>query len=215
MTDLPEDIPPVDLRHDLAPGGEDGVLNRRDIAKALRTSENTISAWVSKGMPYLSEGTNGRAWQFQLSACWQWVQEMRGEERRRQEEADRIANQSLQAVLNLEQGTGPDEGISPQQMRAWYDTLYQRNRVAEQQGDLVRADRVRDTLETIFLAVQRGLITLPDHAERELGLEPAAAAVLEARCVAVLEQIRREIEQDLKRPGEVIAGPGNQEALSL
>jgi phage terminase Nu1 subunit (DNA packaging protein) len=213
MTSAPEPEFDVVLRHDLAPGGEDGVLNRTNLARALATSQNTISDWVGKGMPYLSEGKNGHAWQFHLSACWQWLQEVRGDERRRQEDADRIAAQAAQSFLNLD--ADEDFEMTPRYLREISEAEWHRNRVAEQRGDLVRAERVRAVLEQIFTSVQRGLVTLPDFAERELSLDRAAAATLERRCMSVLREIRQDIEAQIDRPGEVVNGPGAQRTMDL
>ena len=201
--------------HCLPDGLSDGILNRAQLARAFGVSENTVTAWISKGLPYRVEGTNGRAWEFQLSEAYAWVEGQREDERRRRVEGDRLAAEAAQAFLNLEDQGAADSGMSAREIRALAEAEFHRNKVAEQRGDLVRAERVRAVLELVFLAVQRGLVTLPDHAERELGLEPAAAATLEARCLSVLEEIRREIEESLTRPAEVVQGPGGQRALDL
>jgi len=43
---------------------EDRVVNRTLIAKALGTTTNSITDWMSKGMPCLSKGSNGRDYEF-------------------------------------------------------------------------------------------------------------------------------------------------------
>src|SRR5688572_4390131 len=53
-------------------GVTDAVLNRDQLARALGVSLPTIDRWIGDGMPMLQDGRNGRAYQFQLSACWAW-----------------------------------------------------------------------------------------------------------------------------------------------
>jgi hypothetical protein len=77
--------------------------------------------------------------------------------------------------------------------------------VAEQRGDLVRADRVRAALEDIFVAVGAEMDTLPDFAEMQFGLSATQVTQLQERCDKMRLEMRRRIEELLTRGGSVIA----------
>ena len=51
----------------LPDGVDDGVLNRGQLAEALRVSEPSITSWIRDGMPVLSQGGNGQAITFWLN----------------------------------------------------------------------------------------------------------------------------------------------------
>ena len=54
---------------------DDGTpLNRVQLARAFRVSENTITKWVGQGMPALSTGQNGVSYEFSLTQCYAWRQ---------------------------------------------------------------------------------------------------------------------------------------------
>ena len=50
----------------------DPLLNRAELAKAFGVSLTTVDAWVRRGCPYVSRGSNGREWQFDPLAVAHW-----------------------------------------------------------------------------------------------------------------------------------------------
>ncbi len=56
----------------LPDGVPDAVLNREELADALGTSINTISAWIAQGMPVQQVGGNGKADELRLAHCHAW-----------------------------------------------------------------------------------------------------------------------------------------------
>lgn len=48
------------------------IVNRVEIANRCGVSLPTIDAWVRKGCPYVSRGSKGREWKFDVSAVFVW-----------------------------------------------------------------------------------------------------------------------------------------------
>lgn len=201
-------------RFPLPDGVEDVVVNRAQLARAMAVSENTITKWIGQGLPVLEEGTNGREYAFQLGDCYAW--------RRRREEEDRHARAAADAASAqlAMQFIGADEndelaGLSARQIEDLSDALYKRNRTAEQQGELVRAHRVRGLFESMMVLMVNTLEALPDYAEREFGLSPEQVERLQGRCGQALNDCRQQLEELTRGTGEVVAIGGGQGALPL
>jgi phage terminase Nu1 subunit (DNA packaging protein) len=172
---------------------EDGILNRAQIASALGVSENTITEWISRGFPVLEHGGNGRAYQFQLSACWIWARNYQEGEITARADADRITRAAAAEFLNLgDEVTAP--GLSPGEHRKLLEAELLQMQVNERRGDLVRVNRLSHSLADVFASVQRAFTTLPDYAELELGLEPAEVQKMQDKCDQSLIDLRLQIE---------------------
>ena len=195
---------------------KDGILNRAQIATALAVSENTITAWMGEGMPVLEHGGNGRAYRFQLSACWVWARNYQEGERQARETAERIAREAAAAFLNFGEEEDPEkQGLSANQMRELAQAELIAMQVNERRGDLVRAGRLRERLADLFAAFQRGMTTLPDFAEREFGLEPKDVQKMQNQCDQTLLEVRRQIETMIAPAGEPVAMPSRQSDLGV
>lgn len=180
----------------LPAGVEDGVVNRAQLAKAFSVSENTVTKWISQGMPVLTEGQNGVSYELMLSHCWAWRQWRDDRARAAKDLGDRIAAQAALAFLNLGDDASEDERpMTAAETRAWAEAEFHRNRVAEQRGDLMRAARVRQTMEDIMVGFGTALDTLPDWAELEFGLTPDQVQKLQDRADAIRLEARREIDR--------------------
>ncbi|OWJ69832.1 hypothetical protein CDV50_16055 [Haematobacter massiliensis] len=191
----------------LPDGVDDGVLNRAQLAKAFRVTENTITKWLGLGMPALSEGQNGVAYEFQLSHCYAWRQHRDEKARAAKQRGDHLAAQAALAFRNLDEDQAEEEAeLTADDLRKWSEAEYHRNRVAEQRGDLIRADRVRAVLEEIFVAFGAQMETLPDFAEMEFGLTAAQVSKMEARCEQLRIDVRGRIEKLLTRGAVVSLG---------
>lgn len=201
-------------RWPLPVGVEDGTLNRGQLALAFNVSENTVTKWVTAGMPVLSAGQNGVAYEFRLSHCWAWRQSRDAEAQARKARGDQIATQAALAFRNLDEEEEAQEGgMTAEEVRKWAEAEYHRNRVSEQRGDLLRASRVRDMLEDVMAGFRTAVTTLPDWAEMEFGLSPDQVDKLQLRCDEALKSARFEIESVLRAPGSVIALRGDQGEL--
>ena len=69
-------------------------LNRAQLAAAFGVSVNAVTDWINKGMPALSTGQNGVAYEFRLAHCWAW----------RQSRDERVRAGALGAIVRDEAG---------------------------------------------------------------------------------------------------------------
>lgn len=205
-------------RHPLPDGViDDGApLNRSQLARAFGVSENTIAKWIGLGMPAITTGANGVAYEFRLAHCWAWKQDRDERHRAAKSRGDQLAAQAALAFRNLDEDQAEEEGeLTADDLRKWSEAEYHRNRVAEQRGDLLRADRMRALIEDVFVTFGAEMDTLPDFAEMAFGLSAAQVAQLEARCDEMRAEVRRLIEARLGRSGAVVALPGRQSELDV
>ncbi|MFD1913810.1 hypothetical protein [Halodurantibacterium flavum] len=202
----------------LPEGAEDGVMNRVQLARAFSVSENTITKWISLGMPVLSDGQNGVAYEFQLSHCYAWRQDRDSKARAAKARGDQLAMQAALAFRNLDADQEEAEGgLTADELRKWSEAEFHRNRVDEQRRRLVRAEAVSRVFEQLLVLVGNTFDTLPDWAEVNLGLSVDQVAQLQSRCDLARAELRATIEADLLGPATVLpfAGAGRQEEMAL
>lgn len=200
----------------LPAGIDEGVLNRTQLAKAFSVTENTITKWVGQGMPVLSEGQNGVAYEFQLSHCYAWRQDRDERARALKQRGDQLATQAALAFRNLDADQAEAEGeLTADDLRKWSEAEYHRNRVAEQRGDLVRAEGMRQLLEGMLVAFGGALDTLPDFAEANFGLTAEQVAQMQDRCDSVRIELRSLVERELLPVSVVMPFAGRQSEMSL
>ena len=179
----------------LPPGVEDVVLNRVQLASALNKSEPTISAWLREGLPFITAGTNGRSYEFQLSDCWKWVQAKEREAEGRRSAADAAV---LQMRLALVGGTEADDGeaaLSPKQRRELYEAEQAFMITALQRQAVVKRPEVVSMLEDVLLTVRDAVTALPDRLEREAGLTGKPLDLAISICDQILAEAQKRIEQ--------------------
>lgn len=204
-------------RHPLPDGVEDDgtPLNRAQLARAFGVSENTVTKWLGQGMPALSTGANGVAYEFSLSHCWAWRQDRDDRSRAAKARGDELAAQAALAFRNLDDDQAEAEaGMTPGELRQWSEAEYHRNRVAEQRGDLVRVDRMRALIEDVFVTFGAEMDTLPDFAEMEFGLSVEQVTKLQARCDQMRLEVRRLITAGLGQ-SSVVPLSGRQSQMDL
>jgi len=196
---------------------DDGTpLNRAQLAAAFSVSVNAVTDWINKGMPVMSSGQNGVAYEFRLSHCWAWRQDRDDRARAAKARGDLLAAQAALAFRNLDDDQAEDEAeLTADDLRKWSEAEYHRNRVAEQRGDLLRADRMRPLLEDIMVAFGTAMDNLPDFAEMNFGLSAAQVAQLEDYCDQVRGEAKRLIAERLSRGGAVVALNGRQSEMDL
>lgn len=197
----------LDLRKWPLPAGvTDGVLNRAQLCAVFDVNDTTMTKWVRLGLPVKAAGTNGQAYEFQLSHAWAWKQERDDALRRRKDEADGLASAAAAAFRNLDEDEAEREpSMSANEVRAWAEAEFHRNRVAEQRGSLVRADRMQALLEDVLVAFRTAVTTLPDWAEMQFGLSAAQVDLMQGRCDDILNAARVQIERGLKAKGAIVA----------
>ncbi|MBT9386963.1 terminase small subunit [Pseudooceanicola sp. CBS1P-1] len=193
---------------------DDGTpLSRTELARVFDVSENTITDWIGKGMPVLSGGRNGVAYALSLSHCWAWRAHREEAEQSLRARRDAQNARNALAFRNLDIGQEEEAGLTAKELREWSEAEYHRNRVAEQRGELVRAARVQELIEDLMGVIRTSMGTLPDHLERELGLQSAEVQIVQRHCDGMLEKLRERIERDVLGPAQVRPLPTAQGAL--
>ncbi|WP_226628414.1 DUF1441 family protein [Alloyangia pacifica] len=191
-------------------------LNRTDLSRVFGVSENTITDWIGKGMPVLAGGRNGVAYELSLTECWAWRQHREAEDKKTRLRRDERNAQNALLFRNLDDGQEAEEsGLTAKELREWSEAEYHRNRVAEQRGDLVRASRVQELLEDLVGITRTSLSTLPDHLERELGLNADEVTRVQRHCDALLLKVRERIETEILGGAQVAQLPGRTDRAGL
>ena len=200
----------------LPEGLEDGLLNRAQLARAFNVSENTITKWMGQGMPVQAEGQNGVAYEFRLSHCWAWRAARDEKARSAKLRGDQLAAQAAMAFRNLDADQEEAEaGLSAEDVRKWSEAEYARNRLAEQRGDLIRADRTRAVMEEMIVIVGTSLDTLADYLEMKFGLSAQQVAEVVDHTDGIRREIKGKLEDLLRRPAAVVPLHGRQVELDV
>lgn len=180
----------------LPDGIPDEVMNRGQIAKALNVSEPTITAWIGEGLPVLSKGGNGQAYQFQLSECYAWRMHRKTGEEKQKAAADESASKMRLLFQNLDDDQANEQASwSPRQIKEASEADMQRSRAAELRGELVRVDRVVRLIEGLLTTTRQTVMTLPDFAEQEFGLSARQSAQMQMRCEDLLVELRNTLDR--------------------
>jgi phage terminase Nu1 subunit (DNA packaging protein) len=169
----------------LPPGVADAVLNRAQLARALNKSEPTIDRYIADKMPCLTEGTNGRAWEFQLSDCWTWLKRRERDEAARTSQAEEAVQQMRLALIGGNDVDDEVRSLSPRQRKEAYDAEHAFMMAALARGDLVRRADVVDAFEQVFKTLRDAFTVLPDK-----GLDVAIR-----HCDAALTEAERRVAQ--------------------
>lgn len=186
----------------LPEGFQNAVVNQSRLAIALNVTEPTIKSYRTKGMPSLTDGTNGRSYEYDLQECLLWKLDYDEEREAYRRFADDQAIQASLLFRNLDQD--PDTPVlTARQVREESEADYQRNRAAEARGKLVRADRVTALFEAMFEIILVSEKTLPDYAEAELGLEPDQVVKLEKRSKQKLAELQTKFRSLIRGGAQV------------
>lgn len=190
----------------LPEGVPDAVLNKREAAEFFGVSAPTLDAWTRMGMPALTEGTNGREWEFRASAIWAWKCARDDGERIRSEEA---AEAIRVMRLKLLGGASGDSEMSlpAEERRKLYAVQNEHMRMLTAAGDLIRRDDVADGFAELMGLFRDGIGALPDALEREAGLDAKAVALAITAGDALLESMARKVEEFFAaRPQGAVSG---------
>jgi phage terminase Nu1 subunit (DNA packaging protein) len=180
-------------KYPLPPGVDDAEMNRGQLAQAFDVSTNTIDKWRSDGMPVVQEGTNGKSYVFRLSECWAWREAGLEDERSSKASGEASVQQMRMHFLGLEDNT-PRASMTPAQIIAMADAEMRWTKAARDRRELVHVSEVEAALEDVFGQFRAALQSLPDWAERELGLNPAQVIQMIGQCDAVLAGVAGQIE---------------------
>lgn len=178
----------------LPAGVVDAVLNRGELARALNKSEPTIDKMVADGMPVLTEGTNGRAYAFQLSDCWRWLKGREQAEATERTIAETAVQQMRLALIGGNDVRDQDRILSPQQRQAAYDAERSFMLTALKRGEQVKRDEVVAAFEEVFIIIRNVLTALPDRLEREAGVHGKALDLAIKVCDGALSEAQSGVQ---------------------
>ena len=170
----------------------DCVMNREEMAEALATSMNTITAWMNAGMPVQQVGGNGRAYELRLSHCFAWRQAQRASEELRTKTA-REAIQSMRLALVGGSDGNSIEALPPKERREIIAAQIEDERFRAQRNQLLRRDDVREAIEELLTIIRDTMDAAPDRVERINAMPPKAVEAFIGICDGVIEEVRQKI----------------------
>lgn len=177
--------------HPLPEGITDEVLNRSQLAVAMQVSDNTISKYLSRGMPCLSQGGNGKDYEFQLSHCYAWRMAEDADLAAKKAKGDDVARQMALHFRNDDEEIEDSAPVlTAKEIKEESEADYARNKAAEARRDLVRRHRVDELFETVLIEFRTQITTLVDFAEMEFSLTPEQVEKIQTRCDSTLVQAR-------------------------
>ncbi|NVK57316.1 MAG: hypothetical protein HWE26_17065 [Alteromonadaceae bacterium] len=189
------DIEEALRRFPLPDGQQDMTVNRRQCATALDVSEPMITRYLEQGLPVLSRGSNGQAYEFQLSEVYAWKMWRDDATRAQDAAAEQAAMQMRLLFRNDDEDDPAAQVLTAQQIAQEADADYKRNRAAELRGELARVSRVRDLIEEMLIEFRSQITTLVDFAEMEFSLEPDQVEKMQKRCDSVLVSTRHNFQR--------------------
>lgn len=162
-------------------GMEGLTVNRAELAQIMQVSMPTIDAWRADGCPVASEGSNGKAYVFEVEAVKAWrAEKIQAARVAEEERAAELAAATSQ--LDLLSGAGGEaHGVDslPLKLRKeFYEAEARRMDLARRRGQLVEVIEVEQQFEQVFALLADQLQTLPDHLERTAGLDPATVDLI-------------------------------------
>lgn len=196
LTETGFDLARAMKAHPLPEDIEDTELNRSQLALAMDVSDNTITKWLTRGMPCVTPGGNGRDYVFSLAECYAWRREIEEADRASRNKADEAARQMALLFRNEDDdgaAGGEQEFLTARQRIEESEAAYKEMRAAELRGDLVRVHRVRDLFEDVLVQMRTQVVALVDYAEIEFGLTPDQVEAMQRRCDETLVSARHDL----------------------
>jgi len=182
-------------RFPLPEGQTDMTVNRRQCATALDVSEPMITRYLEQGLPVLSRGSNGQAYEFRLSEVYAWKMHRDAEARKQDEAAERAAMQMRLLFRNEDEDAEAAGVLTATEIAQEADADYKRNKAAELRGELTRVGRVREVFEDVLVEFRNQVTTLVDFAEMEFSLKPDQVEKMQRRCDAALVAARQNLDR--------------------
>jgi len=196
-------------RYPLPEGVADCVMNREELADALATSLNTVTAWINAGMPVQQTGGQGKAYELRLAQCWAWRQARKAEEDLRSEQVK--AAQAAMRLALVGGGAGDTiEALDPKSRREILAVQIEHERFSAQRKQLMRREDVAEMLEQIFAMTRDTMEAAPDRVERVEAMPPKAVQAFIEVCDGLVDELNARIRHfwDLQRES---AAPNKQD----
>lgn len=181
-------------RFPLPEGVPDAVLNKQELSDFFGVSLPTLNAWVADGLPALSEGTNGRQWEFQASAAWAWkCGRDEGEKVKSTEAQAAIAAMRL-ALIGGKSGSSI-QSLAPKERQQLYDVEASYERLKRERNQSLDRDEVAAVMADLLRMTRDGVSALPDTLERVVSLDGRGVTAAMGACDELLEELERSINR--------------------
>lgn len=189
-----DDIAAIVERFPLPEGVPDAVLNKRDLSEFFGCSLPTIDSWIMAGMPALSEGTNGRSWEFQASVAWAWKCNRDENDRTKSEQASAAIAAMRLALIGGRSGDSM-RALPPKDRQQLYDVEAAYEKLKRERNQSLDRDETSQVFSDVYRIVRDTLGALPDTLERELMLDGKGVTKTIEACDALLEAIDARIKR--------------------
>jgi phage terminase Nu1 subunit (DNA packaging protein) len=178
----------------LPDGVPDALLNRQELSEFFGVAANTITAWMSQGLPIARQGTNGQAYEFQASHCYAWRKHRERGERERSAEAQ-SAIRAMRLALTGGKPGDSIEALSPKEKQEAIAAQLTYEQFQRTRNELIDRGDVVELLEGLFSTVRDVLASLPDTLERENLIQPTNAEKVIWICDGTLEDMQGRISR--------------------
>ncbi|WP_162243592.1 DUF1441 family protein [Rhizobium sp. Leaf386] len=169
-------------------------MNKQELADFFGVSLPTLNAWVSDGMPAISEGTNGRQWEFQASAAWAWKRCRDEAEQTKSTEAQ-AAIQAMRLALIGGKSGNSIQSLAPKERQQLYDVEAAYEKLKRERNQSLDRDDVRQVLDDLLSTVRDSVQALPDTLERVASLDGKAVDKAVEACDDLLEEIESAVRR--------------------
>lgn len=168
-----------------------------EIARIFRRSVPTVRTWVQQGCPVYKRGGNGVAYQFDVQAVRAWVQQQDAAA----EQAKLARNERELELFSEILGDGalslnPEaRALSIREQRDALGAEVAATNLARQRGELVPFADVVIERTRAYRRIQERLLALPDHLQRQFGLDEDITRALHVAIGDALEDLSRDLGQ--------------------
>lgn len=179
-------------RFPLPDGVPDATLNKSEVAQFFGVSLPTVDAWLRDGMPWVAEGTNGRAWEFQASQVWAWRKAVIASEETRSAEAQ-AAIEAMRLKLIGGQAGDTLRALPPKERQQIYDVELAHRRLMAESNRLIQREIVLEHLQDLLSLTRDTVTSLSDRLDREAGLTGKQVETVDAIGADLLVQLKHRI----------------------
>jgi hypothetical protein len=167
------------------------LVNKRELAKAMAVSEPTIESWLDLGMPVVSKGSNGVAYEFDLDAVRSWKA---SRDQASRDEVERRQNELFGDGIRL----APDGDVRQLRERAALETDIMV--LSAKRRELIPRKEVEDDYAAVFGLIRQHLLSLDAALTKSAGLTHAQQQEHRRLIRIVMDSLARAISHPDLRP---------------
>ena len=138
---------------------------------------------------------------FRLSVCFAWARARDAAQEAERASAMGAAHQLRMALVGGASAAGDRVRLSPKEQRELLELEHAYMIAARDRGELMLAEEVAATFESVFAAIRDALDALPDRLARELSLDGRGIQAAQVIADDVLAAAKREVEELLGDAG--------------